>query len=241
MRPLRLKLARDGARYHIMTRTVQQLLLLEEDEVKEWIYKQVLWLANIYYVTLHSISIMGNHYHIVLSVGKPDRDDLDLEKRWKMAECVKSRPKKWQDWAAEEWHKRLADLSEYAKELNQSVAAYVNRRSGKHGHVWGDRFKSVIIEDGRGTLAAMTYCEMNPVRAGLCKSPLEYRWCSVGRYFQGGAEAAGVTVPKMQGFAVLSSEKQRQKAFSLFVEHHRHARAIQRQQNERSKPDCVPK
>jgi len=219
MRPLRLKLAQDGARYHIMTRTAQQALLFDEDEVKEWIYKQIVWLAKIYQVTLNSVAVLGNHYHIILTVWKPERDDPDLVKRWEMAEAVKSRPKKWKDWEAEEWHRRLADLSEYAKELNQSVATYVNRRTGKHGHVWGDRFKSVIIEDGKGTLAAMSYCEMNPVRAGLCKSPLEYRWCSVGRYEQGGAEASGVTVPKMQGFAVLPSEKQRQKAFSLFVEH----------------------
>ncbi len=219
MRPKRLKLTRDGARYHIMTRTVQQLFLPESPEVKEWIYKQIVRLGIIYYATLNSITVMGNHYHIVLTVRKPDRDDLDLERRWKLAESVKSRPKKLHDWQAEDWHRRLGDLSEFAKELNQSIAAYVNLRSGKHGHVWGDRFKSVIVEDGRGLLATMAYVEMNPVRAGLCKSPRDYRWCSVGRFFKGGVEAAGVEIPKMQGFAVLSSAKQRQKAFSLFVEH----------------------
>ncbi len=120
MRPLRIKSARDGAYYHIMTRTVQQLFLFSDDAVKEWIYLKIHQLASIYYITLHSVSVLSNHYHVVLSVGKPERDDLDLQARWERAEGFKKRPKPWCEWLARGWHEKLGDLSEFAKELNQS-------------------------------------------------------------------------------------------------------------------------
>lgn len=43
--------------------------------------------------------------------------------------------------------------------------------------MWEDRFRSVLVE-GRGhalrTMAA--YIDLNPVRAGLCEDPKDYRW-----------------------------------------------------------------
>ncbi|MCP4407102.1 MAG: hypothetical protein GY807_04950, partial [Gammaproteobacteria bacterium] len=78
-------------------------------------------------------------------MGKPERDDLDLQARWERAESFKKRPKPWCEWLARGWHEKLGDLSEFAKELNQSTAIYINGRRGKHGHLWGDRFKSVLV------------------------------------------------------------------------------------------------
>ena len=83
----------------------------------------------------------------------------------------------------------------------------------------GDPFKSVLIEDGRGLLTCMAYVELNCVRAGLSDKHSGYRWCSVGRFFQGGAKQTGVSTPKLPGFEVLKDARQRQKGFALFVDH----------------------
>ena len=218
MRPKRLKLHKDGAVYHIMTRTAQQLFLFDDAVKKEWIYKKILWLSSIYYVTLHSVAVLDNHYHIVLSIGKPDRNDRDLRRRWRRAENSKKRRKQWREELAGEWHQRLGDLSEFAKELNQSTAMFFNQKYKKHGHVWGDRFKSVLVESGKGLLATMTYVEMNPVRAGICKSPKEYRWCSAGRFHQGGTKASGVKIPKLPGFKKFKKNTQKQKGFFQLID-----------------------
>jgi len=105
------------------------------------------------------------------------------------------------------------------KELNETIARYLNMRNQTRGHVWGDRFKSVLIENGRGLLACMAYVELNGVRAGLCSRPSEYRWCSVGRFHQAGANAAGVKVPNLHGFESLKTVRQQQRGFALFVDH----------------------
>ncbi len=216
MRPNRIKSARDGAHYHTTARTVHRLFLFD-DEIKDWIYDRILWLASIYHVTLHAVAVLDNHYHIVHSVSKPERDDLELQRLWERAEERKARPKTWQPWEAARWHERLSDLSEFAKELNQSVAVYVNLKTGYRGHLWDDRFHSVLVDDGRGLLATMAYVELNCVRAAICATPSEYRWCSMGRNHNTSLEA-GVTVPPLPGLNVLTEPGRRQKAFYYFVE-----------------------
>ena len=54
------------------------------------------------------------------------------------------------------------------------------------GHLWDDRFKSVLVEGGGGlerpgALWVMAqYIELNAVRAGIVKEAQAYRWCGLG-------------------------------------------------------------
>ena len=57
-------------------------------------------------------------------------------------------------------------------------AQRVNATNDWRGHLWQQRFYSVVMDESH-TLAAMKYVEMNPVRAGLCKRADEWRWSSV--------------------------------------------------------------
>ena len=43
--------------------------------------------------------------------------------------------------------------------------------------LWADRFKSVLLEGGEALAAVAAYIELNPVRAGLCTDPKDYRYC----------------------------------------------------------------
>ncbi len=179
-RPIRLKLAKDAVTYHVMTRTAQQEYLFEEPKIREWVYKQITWLASIYYVDLYSVSVMSNHYHIILSVRKPAKLESHLKARFEEHQKTRKHPKIWREWRLDPWYEKLTDLSLFMKELNETVARYLNRLNQRHGHVWGDRFKSVLIEDGAGLLTCMAYVELNAVRAGMVEKPSEYRFCSVG-------------------------------------------------------------
>ena len=57
-------------------------------------------------------------------------------------------------------------------------AKRVNAIHDWRGHLWQERFYSVVMDESH-TLAAMRYVEMNPVRAGLCKRAEEWPWSSV--------------------------------------------------------------
>ena len=218
MRARRLKPAADRTHYHVMSRTIHQTFLFKPDRYKEWIYDRILYFSRIYFVDLHAVTIMDNHYHIVLAMRNPEFNEELLEARFQLAHAKKKYPPIWSEWRAKAWHQKLTDLSEFMHDLNSSIARYINGQMDKKGHVWAERFKSVLIEDGPGLLACMAYVELNPVRAKICDRANEYRWCSVGRYYQGGSTKAGVTIPAMSAFHGFDKASQRQQLFSLLVD-----------------------
>ena len=57
------------------------------------------------------------------------------------------------------------------------VIGWHNRRQGRKGTLWEERFKSVLVESGQALVTMATYIDLNPVRAGLVEDPKEYRWC----------------------------------------------------------------
>ncbi len=73
-----------------------------------------------------------------------------------------------------------ARLSDGAQRLNGVYAQRFNRRHGRTGHLFGDRFASWVVDDEDHLAAACRYVLENPVRAGLCDSPEQWRWSGRG-------------------------------------------------------------
>ena len=73
-------------------------------------------------------------------------------------------------------HERSA-LSKYFCEVHKRYARRTNALSDWRGHLWQQRFFSVVMDE-RHTLAAMRYVELNPVRAGLVQSAGDWAWSS---------------------------------------------------------------
>ena len=69
-------------------------------------------------------------------------------------------------------------LSRGMEWLNGTYARSYNLRHGSEDHVFGKRFRSVAIEGQGHLLEVMRYVARNPVRAGLCTRPSEWRWSS---------------------------------------------------------------
>src|ERR1700693_1353260 len=75
------------------------------------------------------------------------------------------------------YRKRIFDISIFVKELKGRFAQWYNRRHGRYGVLWAERFKSVLLEGGEALAALAAYIELNPVRAGLCADPKDYPYC----------------------------------------------------------------
>lgn len=52
------------------------------------------------------------------------------------------------------------------------------------GHVFQNRYQSIVIEKENYLLTVSRYIHLNPVRAGLCRNPADYRWSSYGFYLK---------------------------------------------------------
>jgi putative transposase len=71
-----------------------------------------------------------------------------------------------------------ANLSAGMQMLNGTYAQQFNRRRGRRGHLFGERFYSVLTKEDSHLFAALRYVARNPVEAGLCGAPGDWRWSS---------------------------------------------------------------
>jgi REP element-mobilizing transposase RayT len=70
------------------------------------------------------------------------------------------------------------ELSAAMHVLNGRYASRFNRRYRRRGHLFGDRFSSWIVLTEEHLAATIAYVLANPVRAGLCAFPEDWRWAA---------------------------------------------------------------
>jgi len=84
----------------------------------------------------------------------------------------------------------LANLPRGMQRLNSGYAQWFNRQRERKGPVFEDRYHAELIQRDAHLLEVYRYVALNPVRAGVCRDPCEYRWSS-HRAIAGHAEAPG--------------------------------------------------
>ncbi|MBP1687778.1 MAG: hypothetical protein H6Q33_3921 [Deltaproteobacteria bacterium] len=70
-------------------------------------------------------------------------------------------------------------LSALMRQVLTGYAGTFNRRHHRHGHLFQNRFKSILVERGPYLLQLVRYLHLNPVRAGLVRTLAEldrYPW-----------------------------------------------------------------
>jgi REP element-mobilizing transposase RayT len=72
----------------------------------------------------------------------------------------------------------IPSLSRGMRHLNGVYTQAFNRRHRRVGHLFQGRFKSILVERDSHLLELLRYVVLNPVRAGLVRSPREWAWSS---------------------------------------------------------------
>jgi putative transposase len=116
----------------------------------------------------------------------------------------------------EPYRKRMNDISIFIKELKGRFAQWYNRHYGRYGALWAERFKSVLLEGGEAVAKIAAYIDLNPVRAGLCEDPKEYRYCGYAEALAKGTAAA------MEGTRVILGLPQTTSPQQLAAEYRQH-------------------
>lgn len=62
--------------------------------------------------------------------------------------------------------------------LGRRYARYFNRCYRRSGSLWEGRYKTSLIDTDRYLLLCYRYIELNPMRAGMVRSPGDYPWSS---------------------------------------------------------------
>jgi putative transposase len=147
-------------------------------------------------VLVLTYALMSNHFHLLCEVPEPKAlSELELLERIEAGygpvrrqalEQEIERLRQEAEGAAqiqrllEPYRRRMYDISIFVKELKGGFAQDYNRRHGRYGVLWAERFKSVLLEGGEALAAVAAYIDLNPVRAGLCADPKDYRYSGYG-------------------------------------------------------------
>ena len=204
MRTARIKGDEGQGCYHCMSRIIERRMLLEREEkmkLRELMRKAETFCE----VRILTHAILSNHFHILASV--PYRHEVsDTELIQKLgvlydrqvvkdvARLLKESREAGDEAQAEALKKkytdRMFDVSQFMKIVKQRFTQWYNRRSGRKGTLWEERYKSVFVEDSEHALSTMSvYIDLNAVRAGIVSDPKDYRFCGYGEAVAGNRQA----------------------------------------------------
>jgi REP element-mobilizing transposase RayT len=149
---------------------------------KDYLLNLTKMLSRFYFADVLGFCIMSNHFHLVVRMHPADHLTDDE---------MRERLEKWfpegrafGDTTIERFRTRWSSLSTFIKDIKQGFTRFYNKRHNRKGYFWGDRFKSLIVQNGFSLVNLLAYVDLNPVRAGIVKRPEAYRWCSLGYHVQ---------------------------------------------------------
>jgi hypothetical protein len=146
---------------------------------------------------------MGNHYHCVVyfeSFRKLDRDELERRARMRFGRRWKLKTLHWSRIQWQQFNRDLFDVSRFMQHVNGEFSKWFNRRSGRRGHFWADRFKNPELLDAQAVQSTILYTELNAVRAGLVKRPEDYKMGSA--YWRWAGKKTDLLMPLEELFPV---------------------------------------
>ncbi len=189
--------------YHCIARCVRRAFLCGKDDFsgrnyehrRQWVVDRLEMLSGVFALEVCAYAVMSNHYHVVLHVNR------ELGESWSMTEVLqrwtqlfsgpllvqrflagdamnKAEMTRVEEYA-EEYRCRLLDISWFMRCLNEYLARLANKEDGCKGRFWEGRYKSQALLDEAALLTCMAYVDLNPVRAGLAKTPEDSDYTSI--------------------------------------------------------------
>ena len=178
----RIMITGEPTAYHIMSRTALEGYPVDDVD-KDFFVGQVVKLSKLFFLEVLGFCCMGNHFHLLVRM-RPETDFSDSELKRRLAAFYETEPIFYEDGQLPYLREKLSSLSEYVREIKVRFTRFYNKRHGRKGYFWGDRFKSVVVENGETLINCLAYIDLNPVRAGLVSRPEDYRWNSIGYHIQ---------------------------------------------------------
>lgn len=181
--------------YHCVSRCVRRAFLCGVDNYsgvsyehrRDWLEQKLHQTAEVFAITLCAYAVMNNHYHVVLHVRSDLADawsNRDVVERWHrlfsgtplsqkyaLGALLSDSEKESLNNNIAKWRSRLTDISWFMRVVNESIARQANAEDNCTGRFWEGRFKSQALLDDKALLACMAYVDLNPIRAGIAKSP----------------------------------------------------------------------
>jgi putative transposase len=206
MRHLRTFLRAEGDHFHVVSRIVGRQFFLGDAE-KAFFHGLMRRLEKVAGVQVLTYCLMDNHVHLLLHTEEIDGDSIsDAELVRRIRGLYSKAAARELEWQLEHWREknnanqvkfwrerylqRLGNLSEFMRVLKGSFSKWYNKKHGRVGTLWEDRYKVVLVQGMDAVLLKVAaYIDLNPVRAGMVRDPGAYRWSGYGEACGGGVAA----------------------------------------------------
>ena len=99
--------------------------------------------------------------------------------------------------------------------LKQEMSRAYNRRHGRKGTIWWDRYDDVTIMKEEQLWKSLVYLACNQARAGMVKSPLLEEFSSMGAYLGEGDDGISTLLPQYEDLG--ETRQERRDAFREMV------------------------
>lgn len=139
------------------------------------------------------IEFPGAIYHVTAQANRTEAlfFGLDDFRIFHYLLCYTSDRHEWQvhSWCYMTTHYHLllttpnGDLARGMHRLNSRYAHWFNDTYLEKGHVFRRRYNPVLVESDEHLHSCYRYIARNPVKAGICAKPAEWRWSSYGWLF----------------------------------------------------------
>ncbi len=172
--------------FHCVSRCVRRAFLCGEDSYtgrsfehrRQWVEDRLCEIGEIFSVSIWGFAVMSNHLHVVVQT-LPEIasawSDLEVAERWvrlfprpDQAPGLRASVLSGHADRIAILRGRLADLSWFMRVLSEPIARRANKEDICKGRFWEGRFRCQALLDDAAVIAAMTYVDLNPVRAGIC-------------------------------------------------------------------------
>lgn len=204
-----------AAIHHCVSRAVWREMAFGEAEKERFVRALRKWGA-FSLVRVLTYCVMGNHFHVLVEVperpgkGPPDGELLEhlgliygagrlAGIRRELGQCRGQGDHGAAAALRERYLRRMRELSVFMKAVKQEFTVWWNRRHGKEGNLWQDKFRSVLVEEGHAARVVAGYIDLNPVRAGMVGEAGSYRWGGWGEAVAGGVRAREGVAAVMPG------------------------------------------
>ena len=181
--------------YHCVSRCVRRAFLCGSDTLsgqsfehrRQWIQDKLHELTQVFALDLCAYAVMSNHYHVVLYVDSAQAENWSPEEvitRWHQlfngtlfsqrhvrGETLSNVERNVLNKDIAIWRQRLMDISWFMRVLNESIARKANAEDNCTGRFWEGRFKSQALLDDAALAACLAYVDLNPIRAGMARTP----------------------------------------------------------------------
>lgn len=185
MRTPRIRSQQVGMYYHIVNRIAGEPGVVPFGDVaRERMVELLNEVSRLFTVEPIAYQIMGNHFHLLVHAPAKALPLDEALGRYNAYYSGRKEPLRPEDPAAARIPAYLRDISSFVGMLEQRFAVWFNRHwpATRRGRLWGDRFKSTVLEGGDAVWRCLCYIELNAVRARLVEDPADYRFGSWGAW-----------------------------------------------------------